>query len=269
VIDSHCHLADEAFADDLDEVVERARQAGVTAATCILAAGDAREITQARRLLALWPAARFAVGIHPHQAGAFAGREADAAGALTAAIVEASAVRAVGEIGLDYRYDFAPREVQKAVFRQQLAVARERRLPVVIHTREADEDTFAILEDEGARDIGGILHCFTGDPQRARRGLAIGFHVSFAGIVTFPKAVDVRESARIVPADRLLIETDSPYLAPVPHRGARNEPAFVVETAARLAQIRGVPSDLLNSQITAVRKPAFHLNSRHDKELAR
>jgi TatD DNase family protein len=146
-------------------------------------------------------------------------------------------VLAVGEIGLDYHYDFSPRDVQRAVFEQQLALAAESAKPIVIHTREAWDDTLAILRAHwrGA----GIMHCFTGDEAQARQALDLGFHLSFGGVLTFPKADAVRQAARVTPLDRILIETDCPYLAPVPHRGKRNEPAFVVETARRLAEVRG------------------------------
>ncbi len=148
--------------------------------------------------------------------------------------------RAVGEIGLDYHYDFSPRDVQQQVFRAQIRLARELQLPVVIHTREADADTVAILKEEGRGDLRGVLHCFTGDQTLARAGLDLGFYVSLAGIITFPKAAELRETARLVPLDRLLVETDSPYLAPVPYRGKRNEPAHVARVIATLADIHGV-----------------------------
>src|SRR5262249_35805463 len=156
--------------------------------------------------------------------GQFGGDSAEAANTVWAAIRAESGARAVGEIGLDYHYDFSPRDVQCDVFRVQLQLARELKLPVVIHTREADADTFQILEDERAKEIGGVFHCFTGDGETARRGLDLGFHISLAGIVTFPRALELKEVARFVPLDRLLVETDSPSLAPVPHRGKRNEP---------------------------------------------
>jgi TatD DNase family protein len=145
---------------------------------------------------------------------------------------------AVGEIGLDYHYDYSPRDVQHAVFAEQLDTARALALPVVIHTREADEDTFAMLTQEG-RGVPGVFHCFTGGVERARRALDLGFYLSLAGIVTFPKATDLHEVAAYCPDDRLLIETDSPFLAPVPHRGKRNEPAFVARVVERLAALRG------------------------------
>src|SRR5262249_52036678 len=137
--------------------------------------------------------------------------------------------RAVGEIGLDYHYDFSPPPVQQAVFRAQVRLARERRLPVVVHTRDADADTLAVLREEGGGELRGVLHCFTGDAELARSGLALGFWLSLAGIITFPRAADLRATVRTVPLDRLLAETDSPFLAPVPHRGTRNEPARVAQ----------------------------------------
>ncbi|HEX5475596.1 MAG TPA: TatD family hydrolase [Vicinamibacterales bacterium] len=238
MVDSHCHLADDAFEPDLDDVVARARAAGLTAALCILAAEDDAEAGRARRVAGAWDAVRFAAGVHPHQAGAFAGRPLDAAAAARAR-GDAFEGCAVGEIGLDYHYDFAPRDVQQEVFAAQIALARERRQPVIIHTREATEDTFAILREAGGHDLRGVFHCFTGDAAMARRALDIGFYVSFSGIATFPRAPGVREAARVVPDDRLLVETDSPYLAPVPLRGQRNEPAHVVRVAEVLAELRG------------------------------
>jgi TatD DNase family protein len=156
----------------------------------------------------------------------------------------------VGEIGLDYHYQFAPRPVQHAVFRAQIRLARELELPIVIHTREAEDDTIAILRDEGS-GVRGVLHCFTGSPRLAAEGLALGLHISFAGIVTFPKAGNLRDIARTIPADRLLCETDSPYLAPTPYRGKRNEPAWVFRVAEELANVRGVPVDALRAGMHA------------------
>jgi TatD DNase family protein len=248
MIDSHCHLADEAFEKDLDAVIVRARDAGLTDALCILAAGDEAEASRARTVSDRWSAVRFATGVHPHAAAPYAGRAGDAA-ALTCNHAKAFAACAIGEIGLDYHYDFAPRDVQQEVLAAQIDLARELDLPIVIHTREATDDTFALLRD--APGVRGVFHCFTGDAAMARRALDIGFYVSFAGIVTFPKAGDLREAAKIVPAERLLIETDSPYLAPVPHRGKRNEPAFVAEVLAQLAAIRRVEPGALDIQVTS------------------
>jgi TatD DNase family protein len=240
MIDSHCHIAGPEFADDLAAVVQRARDAGVERALVILAADDEPELARADEVAGRWPDVRFSIGIHPHAAGKFADDPARAARQVDACIDAQPLTRAVGEIGLDYHYDFAPREAQQQVFREQIRLARRRRLPIVIHTREAEDDTFAILDDESAGDVGGVFHCFTGDRDMARRALDIGFHVSLAGIVTFPRALEVHQVAQMVPLERLLIETDSPYLAPVPHRGARNEPARVVQVAERIAGLRGI-----------------------------
>jgi TatD DNase family protein len=238
MIDSHCHLADAAFAGDLDEVVARAQQAGVTSALCILSADEPDELARAAIVARAWPAVRFAAGIHPHRAGAYAGR-ADAAAAATVAAAAAHHASAIGEVGLDYHYDFSPREVQQDVFRAQIEAAMRAGLPVVIHTREASDDTFAILAETGSR-VRAIMHCFTGTIDEARRALDLGCLISLAGILTFPKAQALRDLAAFVPGDRLLVETDAPFLAPVPHRGKRNEPAFVAETVAHLARARRV-----------------------------
>jgi TatD DNase family protein len=236
MIDSHCHLADQAFENDLAAVVTRAREAGLTAALVILSAGDEAEAARARKVREAWPAVRFAAGVHPHNAGAFGGRPGEAA-ASTAAHATTFAACAVGEIGLDYHYDFAARDVQREVFAAQLALAQQLGRPVIIHTREATDDTFDILAQAGA--LRGVFHCFTGDAAMARRALDIGFFLSFSGILTFPKAESIREAARLVPDDRLLVETDSPYLAPVPFRGQRNEPAHVTRVVDALAALRG------------------------------
>ena len=239
MFDSHCHLADEAFEEDLDAVVARAREAGLGGALCILDATNPAEAARAGRVAAAWPAVRFAVGVHPHQAGEFAACPADVEPRLRSAFAARAGACAVGEIGLDYHYDFAPRDVQLEVFRRQVRVARELGRPIVIHTREADEDTFAVLEAEGAPPPGGVFHCFTGDAATARRAVDLGFHVSFSGIATFKRADAVRGAAAAVPWDRLLVETDAPYLAPVPHRGRRNEPAWVTRVIEAVADVRG------------------------------
>ncbi len=238
MIDSHCHIAGPEFVEDLTAVIERARNAKLAHALVILAADDDTEIAQGGKVAAAWNAVRFSIGVPPHAAGKFADNPADAARAVDAVIAAQPLTRALGEIGLDYHYDFAPREAQQEVFREQIRLAKRRRLPVVIHTREAEEETFRILEEETARDTGGVFHCFTGDRDMARRVLDIGFHLSLAGIVTFPRALELKEVAKMVPIDRLLIETDSPFLAPVPHRGKRNEPANVVRVAETIAELR-------------------------------
>ena len=211
----------------------------------ILAAGDEKEAAQAVRVEQLWPGVRFAIGVHPHQAQAFADAPQRAADVVRTQVAATPAARAIGEIGLDYHYDFSPKDVQQQVFRAQVRLAREIDWPVIIHTRDADEDTIAVLREEGGGAVRGVLHCFTGTPALARAGLDLGFHISLAGIITFPKAVELRETVRGVPVDRLLTETDSPFLAPVPHRGKRNEPAHVGLVAAALAALHGLdPGDL-------------------------
>ena len=243
MVDSHCHIAGPEFVQDLSAVIERARNAKIAHALVILAADDDTEIAQGENVADAWNAVRFSIGVHPHAAGKFADNPADAARVVDAVIAEQPLTRALGEIGLDYHYEFAPREVQQQVFREQIRLAKRRRLPVVIHTREAEEDTLRILEEETARDTGGVFHCFTGDRDMARHVLDIGFHVSLAGIVTFPRALELKEAAKMVPLDRLLIETDSPFLAPVPYRGKRNEPAHVVRVAETIAELRGTNAD--------------------------
>ncbi|HLG59474.1 MAG TPA: TatD family hydrolase [Vicinamibacterales bacterium] len=245
MIDSHCHLAGDEFTGDLEQVVARAHTAGLSGAMVILGAEDEAELGRAIGVSRAWPGVRFSVGVHPHQAGKFAADAAQAGRQVRAAIEAQPLTRALGEIGLDYHYDFSPREVQQQVFRDQIRLARTLRLPIVIHTREAEDDTFRILDEEGAGDVGGVFHCFTGDRDMARRSLDIGFHVSLAGIVTFPKALELKEVARMVPLERLLIETDSPFLAPVPHRGARNEPAHVARVAEVIAELRGSTAEAI------------------------
>jgi TatD DNase family protein len=250
VVDSHCHLAGPEFAADLPDVLARASAAGVANVLCILSEGDAAEDAAAARLRSLWPAARFATGIHPHNAGADGnGTVAERVATVERRIREHGA-SAIGEIGLDYHYDFSPRETQQAVFRAQIQLARRLSLPVIIHTREATEDTLRILTEEAQGAVRGVFHCFTGDSAMARAVLDLGFHLSFAGIVTFPRAEPLREAAALVPEDRLLVETDAPYLAPVPHRGKRNEPAFVARVVERLADVRAVPPDRLAAATT-------------------
>jgi TatD DNase family protein len=251
MIDSHCHLADEGFAADLDAVVTRAQAAGVERVLVILEAGNEKEAAQAREVERLWPSTRFAVGVHPHQAHEFADAPERSAAVALAQCESTPSALAIGEIGLDYHYDFSPREVQQAVFRAQVRLARERAWPVVIHTREADEDTLAILREEGAGEVRGVLHCFTGTPALARAGLELGLFISVAGIITFPKAGELRDTVRAVPPDRLLTETDSPFLAPVPHRGKRNEPAHVARVVAALAELCQMEPSALAAQTTA------------------
>lgn len=257
MIDSHFHLADAVFRDDLEAVVSRAREAGLAGGLVILAAGDADEEAQAGRLLALWDGVRVAVGVHPHAAHEFADRPARAADTVRAQVGRMPAARAVGEIGLDYHYDFSPREVQQAVFRAQVGLARELDYPVILHTREAEDDTLDILRSEGGGVVRGVVHCFTGTPALARAALDLGFYISVAGILTFPKASDLRETVRAVPLDRLLTETDSPFLAPVPFRGRRNEPAHVSRVVDALAALHGLPPSELAERTAANYRTLF------------
>jgi TatD DNase family protein len=262
LVDSHCHLAGDEFEADLDAVVSRARAAGVDRALVILDPTNPAEFARIPRLRELWPEVRFSVGVHPHHAGKWGGID-DVAEVVTSKAAEhRDVVLALGEIGLDYHYDFSPREVQQEVFQVQLIVARTMDLPVIIHTREADEDTLRILRDVNEIDFNrsgrgisaaplrGVFHCFTGDEALARGALDLGFYVSFSGIATFPKAEPLRQVARLVPADRRLVETDSPYLAPPPHRGKRNEPAFVARVAEIVGEAVGEPLAAFAAQTT-------------------
>ena len=251
MIDSHCHLADEAFAADLADVIERAKAAGIERALVILEAANPTEEAQAKTAYALWPVLRASVGVHPHHAKQFAGNALGAVDTVRKQIERLPFARAVGEIGLDYHYDLSPVPVQQAVFRAQVRLARELRLPVVIHTREADSDTIDGLKSAGGGEVKGVFHCFTGDADLAKAALDLGFHLSFSGILTFPNAQELRNIARQVPLDRLLLETDSPFLTPAPHRGERNEPMRMLHTAETLAALKGIGVDELDKVTTA------------------
>jgi TatD DNase family protein len=233
LVDSHVHLDDAKFDADREQAIERALAVGVE---CMLAIGTGNgppDLEVAVRQADLYPFIYATIGVHPHDAS----KATPETWTRMRQLAAHPKVLAVGEIGLDYHYDFSPRDVQRAVFLQQLEIAAESGKPIVIHTREAWDDTLETLRAHwrGA----GIMHCFTGDETQARQALDLGFHLGFGGVLTFPKADAVRQAARIAPDDRLLVETDCPYLAPVPHRGKRNEPAFVVETVRRLAEVRG------------------------------
>jgi TatD DNase family protein len=243
-VDSHCHLDDHQFDADRAETIARARTAGVETMMAIGTGEGPPDLEVAIRLADQHEFIYATVGVHPHDAA----KAGDETFARMESLLRHPKVRAVGEIGLDYHYDFSPRPVQREVFTRQLVLASHTRLPVVIHTREAWEDTLSILRAAAPR--AGIMHCFTGDAAQARQALDLGFHLAFGGVITFPKAEAVREAARIAPADRLLLETDCPYLAPVPMRGKRNEPAFVVETARRLADARSVSIEQIAAQTT-------------------
>jgi TatD DNase family protein len=252
-IDSHCHLADPAFDADCDATIERARSAGALALVCI---GESPEAAARARAVAgrhprfVWHTA----GVHPHDAATFDPRrdiEALRAEAALGAV-------ALGECGLDYHYDHAPRDQQRRAFADQLALAAELHLPVVVHTREAADDTAAMVREAGVAGVIGILHCFSGPPALAEIALAAGWYVSFSGIITFKKWAD-DALLRLPSADRLLVESDAPYLAPVPFRGKRNEPSWVHHTVAKLAEARGLSVERMGDVVTANAVRCFKL----------
>jgi len=245
LVDSHCHLDDKRFADDLDAVLDRAAEAGVTHILTIGTGDGPPGIDCAVRIAERYPTVYASIGVHPHDAAKVSAQTYDDLRALAAN----PKVIAFGEIGLDYHYDFSPREIQREVFIEQLRLARNLALPITIHTREAWDDTMSILAEHWQGEA--ILHCFTGDPVQAQQALAMGFHLSYGGVLTFKTAEHVRESARITPDDRLLIETDAPYLAPIPHRGKRNEPSMMVETLRKLAEVRGTTPEAIAALTTA------------------
>jgi TatD DNase family protein len=259
-IDSHAHLEGKRYDADRDQVLARAKQSGIVAYLAI-GNGDGPDTADCGIQLAAkyngkpeYPEIWTSVGIHPHEArlannGAYARLEQWA---------RHPRVIAWGEIGLDYFYDHSPREIQKAVFLKQMELAKAAKLPIIIHCRPSDnsenawDDCLALITEHWTPSgLGGILHCFTGTVEHARRGLDLGFMISFAGNITFPKAQNIRDAVQMVPLDRMLIETDSPYLAPIPHRGQRNEPAFVKEVAAQIGNLRGTTAEEVGRQTAA------------------
>jgi TatD DNase family protein len=246
LIDSHCHLDDRQFDEDRAQVIERALASGVGRMLAIGTGNGPPDLEAGLRLAREYPFLYATVGVHPHDAA----KATPETFAAMQALLADEKVLAVGEIGLDYHYDFSPREVQREVFIEQLDLAGRAGKPVVIHTREAWEDTLRLLRERFPLRRG-ILHCFTGGPEEARQALDLGFLLSFGGVLTFPKSEAVREAARLAPEDRLLVETDAPYLAPIPKRGKRNEPAFMVETVRRLAEVRGVAPEHIAEVTTA------------------
>ena len=233
LIDSHAHLYDRKFESDLGDVLERARSAGVL--FCIVPGDRLETSREAAKLSILHSEIYCAVGFHPHESKDFSEGALDE---LRRMLEEPKTV-AIGEIGLDYHYDYSPRDVQRKVFRTQLRLAKEAGLPVIMHCREAYEDFIAILGEEKA-GLRGVCHCFSGTEEDAKSILDMDLSISFAGPITFAKADSLRRIASKVPLDRMLLETDSPYLAPEPVRGRRNEPAYVVHNAAKIAEIHGV-----------------------------
>jgi TatD DNase family protein len=243
LVDSHCHLDFPDFATELDAVVGRARAAGIGGMVTI-----STRVQRQPELLAIaerFPDVFCSVGTHPH----YAHEELDVTAADLVAATRHPKVVAIGEAGLDYHYDNSPREAQERGFRSHIAAARETGLPLVIHSRDADDDMARILEEEtGKGAFPAVLHCFTGGPDLARRAIALGHFISFTGILTFKNSTALRDIAASLPADRILVETDAPYLAPGKHRGKRNEPAFVIDTANVLAETRGVSFDTIARQ---------------------
>jgi TatD DNase family protein len=272
-IDSHAHLEGKRYDSDRNEVLARAKQNGIEAFLAI-GNGEGPDTADCGIRLAEhyagmpeYPEIWASVGIHPH--------EAALANDKTYARLEQWArhprVIAWGEIGLDYFYDHSPRDVQQQVFVKQMELARAAKLPIIIHCRPSDNSENAwddclnlITENWRSSGLGGILHCFTGTVEHAGRGLDLGFMLSFAGNVTFPKAQNIRDAAKLVPLDRMLIETDSPYLAPLPHRGKRNEPAFVVETARQIGELRGLSAEEIGSRTAQTFYRFFKLGEKRE-----
>lgn len=262
IIDSHCHIDGEAFDEDRDEVVRRAHEAGVGAMLNI-GTGDphSNDFRKAVAVAERYENVYASVGVHPHDAKLY---DDAAEEHLTELVNSSKKVIAWGEIGLDFYYDHSPRDVQVGVFRRQIRTARGLELPIIIHSRDADDETVEILSEEcsdkGFR--GGIMHCFGGSPQMAEALMEIGFLISFAGNVTFKKADNLRAAARVVPLDRLLVETDCPFLTPVPNRGKRNEPSFVTHTVAFLADLYGIDVSVLANATTANFRRLFRLDDK-------
>lgn len=244
LIDSHCHLDVEYFPEGPEAVLDRARGVGVEHFVVI---GVGKTLAQANEAVALSEKrddVSATVGMHPHDASLCS----EVIQAELSALSRRKGVVAIGEVGLDYHYMHSPKETQHAVFRRMIALAKERKLPIVVHTRSAPEDTLQILQEEDAQSVGGIIHCFSEDRAFARRALDLDFDLSFSGIVTFKKALSIQDVARWAPAERIMVETDSPYLSPAPRRGRKNEPANVVHTARYVAELRGETFDELSER---------------------
>ena len=258
-IDSHAHLEGNRYDNDREEVLARAKQNGIEAYLAV-GNGDGPDTADCGIQLAEkydgkpeYPRIWASVGVHPHEASL----ANDATDHQMLEWAKHPKVIAWGEIGLDYFYDHSPREIQRSVFLRQMELAQTAKLPIIIHCRPSDnsenawDDCLGLIEEHrGSSALGGILHCFTGSIEHARRALDMGFMISFAGNITFPKAQPIRDAAQIVPLDRMLIETDSPYLAPIPHRGQRNEPSFVKQVASQIGDLRSLSSEEIGSQTT-------------------
>lgn len=257
LIDSHCHLADARLRDDADGMIARARLAGVTTIISVGAIGaietDRLTVELAERNRDVYAA----VGVHPHDAAACS----DARLTELRDLAASPKVVAIGETGLDFHYMHSPQHAQEDSLRRHLALATELGKPIVIHCRDAEERLATIVREAGMPPRGGVIHCFTGNASAARAFLALGFYISFSGILTFRNAAQVREAALVVPTERVMVETDAPYLAPEPHRGLRNEPAYVVRTLEVLARLRGVQTDVLAQATTENTRRLFVLSA--------
>jgi TatD DNase family protein len=246
LFDTHCHLDRQSFDEGADAVLERARAAGVSRVLCV-GVGGREQARHAVELAERRADVLCSAGVHPHDAASL---DAELEAEL-AELVERPSVAAVGEVGLDFHYDHSPRPLQAEVFRRFIALAKRVNKPIIVHTRSAPQETLEILSGESARDVGGVIHCFSEDRAFAERALDLDFDLSFSGIVTFKNARSIQEVAAWAPEDRILIETDSPYLAPVPFRGKKCEPAFVAHTATKVAELRGVSLSRLAEATTA------------------
>lgn len=263
LIDSHCHLEAKDFrrddgSDGRDDVLARARAAGVEAFVCVGSGASLDEVRTAVAMAEAHADIWAAVGIHPHDV---ARTPAGAMAEIERLAVDHPRVVAVGETGLDYHYDHSPRDQQQAALAEFVGIAKRAKKPLSLHIRDAHADAARILECEGARDVGGVIHCFTGELADAQRYVALGFHISLSGVVTFKSATAIREAAAWTPLDRLLVETDCPFLAPVPLRGKRNEPAYITHTAQLVAQLRGIDYEEFARETTRNARALFSLQS--------
>jgi len=254
LIDSHCHIDDARYDADREAMIQRARDAGVGHFVTI--GCDLDTSCAAVALAQKYPFISATVGVHPHEVKHIKDGWYDELSALA----KSGRVVAYGEIGLDYHYDHSPREVQRARYREQVRLARELRLPIVIHTREAQDDTIAILKEEKGGEAGGVFHCFSGDAWLAKDALDLGFYLSFSGVVTFQNATMLRDIVKTVPLDRILVETDAPYLTPAPHRGKRNEPAYVRHVAEKIAEIHGISVQEVEDATTQNTRRLFRIS---------
>ena len=255
IIDSHCHLDFEEYGQDRTAVLARAREAGIVRMICIGSGKDIKSARSAVKLAAEESDIFATVGIHPHDVGHMSEED----WTELATLARAPRVVGIGETGLDYYYDHSPREAQREAFRRFLKLCHASEQPVVCHIRDAHGDAQTILREEGVPARGGVIHCFTGNAEDARGYLELGLHLSFSGILTFKKAEDIRAAAVLAPLDMVLVETDAPYLAPIPHRGRRNEPAFVVETLSHLAATKQLPVETGAAATTANARRLFRI----------